>query len=517
MIQPGVPGAIDVHSHIFNGTDIPVERFVKLVRARKTPALGPLAAVLQHLAWTVAPDGQTELDRLETFDSLEPEAMSSAAQRQRTADRSAQYEMGVAALKEALLAHQGDPRVGDAVDEARTAEAIMALPPTLPPDGAVPATLVGGTDVIAAAIRFVLQMLQYRYENALTLLDIHGRRRIGLAFCHMLDFDWCLAGGRASLTPVAKQIEVMERITVLTRGRVYGFVPYDPFKAVARGLHLTTDDPLELVRAAIGRHGHVGVKMYLPMGFAPYGNAAKPSAFWDRAWIPAGLKVHDLGRRLDGALAALYAWCEANEVPILAHTSPSNGPADDFEALTKPSGWTHVPENGLRVDFGHFGDTEIGIRDPKLARGYAALMGLAGTHGAHFFTDSAYFTDAVHDPPALKAALVDLLRWTSAKGDANLAHRLMYGSDWAMLLIEPGDVSHYLPTFEAMFEALDTDGSLGASGKISDAFFARNAIAYVGLAAGGPARARLEAFHAAAGAGPPSWTALVDALADASA
>src|SRR5262245_60039151 len=53
------PLLIDVHAHVFNATDLPVERFLTLVASRQHGGVGDVwqafAAALQDIAWHKAP------------------------------------------------------------------------------------------------------------------------------------------------------------------------------------------------------------------------------------------------------------------------------------------------------------------------------------------------------------------------------------------------------------------------------------------------------------------------------
>ena len=64
-------------------------------------------------------------------------------------------------------------------------------------------------------------------------------------------------------------------------------------------------------------------------------------------------------RKLDAALSQLYAWCGANNVPIMAHTSHSFGPNADYEDRADPAFWGEVLEQRafprLRINMAHFG------------------------------------------------------------------------------------------------------------------------------------------------------------------
>src|SRR3974390_2600356 len=62
--NPNSPLTIDVHGHVFNGSDIQIERYISLVRARQTPALKDLGEILQEVGWAVAPSGAQEISVL---------------------------------------------------------------------------------------------------------------------------------------------------------------------------------------------------------------------------------------------------------------------------------------------------------------------------------------------------------------------------------------------------------------------------------------------------------------------
>jgi hypothetical protein len=336
-------------------------------------------------------------------------------------------------------------------------------------------------------------------------------RKLDLIVCHFLDFDWPLARGRPTMTPIADQIDVMEQISILTGGRVHCYVPFDPMKQVAHDLQYPTESPMDLVRKAISQ-GCIGVKLYPPMGYAPSGNASLGRGFWNRTWLPDEIKrVRNFGDLLDRALLQLYSWCIANDVPIMAHTSPSEGPCADFENLTAAKYWGNVP-NGLRVNFGHFGDTELADGKDTKTLAYCNLMGGPGSHGANYYADAAYLSHALSGRGQLTEALRDLFRKTKSKGPAALARRLMYGSDWEMLVIEGTASENYLRNFEQILLELDRDSSLGAQGKLSARFFGVNAANYLSLRPGSATRARLDSFYLTRGVRTPQWAQKVDAL-----
>src|SRR5437867_734407 len=58
--DPNAPLAIDVHTHVFNGSDLQINAFLRLVY-RSNP---DIAALLEDLVWDLAPDATAELAAL---------------------------------------------------------------------------------------------------------------------------------------------------------------------------------------------------------------------------------------------------------------------------------------------------------------------------------------------------------------------------------------------------------------------------------------------------------------------
>jgi hypothetical protein len=196
----------------------------------------------------------------------------------------------------------------------------------------------------------------------------------------------------------------------------------------------------------------------------------------------------------------------------MAHTSASNGSSPKFERLTYAYYWDKVLKDfdGLRVDLGHFGVTDLAHKkQPDLL---SDLM--KTTNGKYLYADSAYFSEILSKQSDLETYLALRMRHSSKNGAYNgpaaLAQRLMYGTDWEMVVLEGATSDQYLQRFEAMYSRFDHDSSLGADGKLSDRFFGINAAIFLGLGVGQPARNRLDKYYAMSPK--PAWMAKVDRL-----
>ena len=500
-----LPLGIDVHTHVFNGSDLQIHDFFsKIVAEDPDSELGGLAAVLgsivQELQWNGAPTASDELARLAPLKSIYA-SCDAAAQPLLEKLRRDAYANGraqiLAARDRARMKSAIAPAVGDAVEPALPAsyelwiERRNAVQKSRAA-GVPAAVALAGRASLTGALDFILHGFYYRHTNILDYLQAYStgsHRKIDLMVPHLVDFDWWLANGGATPSRLAMQVAVMERLSILTRGRVHGFVAFCPFREAMTSSNDAPGDSMKLAIDAMGR-GFIGVKLYPTMGFAPYGNAN--STVWrdHPDGLPAQALDPGFGAALDRALARLYKWCLANGVPIMAHTNHSNGPNSAFEDLAGPDGWADALRAfpGLRVNFGHFGDTDFVADDGAKARAFVELMAMRG--GENAYADSAYFADALSDPAALGASIARLF---DDPRTAVAARRLMYGTDWEMVLQEPG-VDSYLEGFIGLIRPAD-----------ADAFFGRNAATFLGLAPGGANRARLEAFYARTGVGRPDW------------
>lgn len=541
---PGGPLIIDAHCHVFNGTDLQVATFLSKVAVRQDSAMGAgaiaLGDILQHIVWTLAPDGDQELKALANIDAALQSCVTGNAD-SRVADmRQDAYTVGRAQLQVSVersmlfRSLQQKSRSGinlfslDSTERTQI-EAIRhieALPEDVEAYRSAKAaknmsTMSVGGRSASGLIDFVLQNFQYRYVSVHDYLRTYnqpGKRIVDLMLTSMVDYDWWLAKGYATHTPLKTQVKVMKQIAILTGGRVHSFVPFDPLRQVAFELKISGEDSLSLVREAIEMHGCIGVKLYPPMGFAALGNASlhgpHGTSFWARSWLPEWTDRTDLGQLLDTAMSKMLSWCEANQVPVMAHSSLSNGVTDDFEALAGAQYWamalTAFPR--LHVSFGHFGGTARGTSSLEAAEAFARLMVATPRAAGEFaFADAGYFVEVMTSEPRLRDTLQKLYENTAPKGNAALANRFMYGTDWEMTLTE-GEIDTYLSQFVQLFQELEAGPAiqLARIRDLSAKFFGANAVDWLGLHKSGAARDRLETFYSENRMAAPEWMAKVD-------
>jgi predicted TIM-barrel fold metal-dependent hydrolase len=540
------PLTIDAHAHVFNGTDLQIGDFISEVLFYDPGTWGKVikfaGSLIQEVDWTSAPDGSREMAALGQIAQALQNCDTGQAQQLLDGMRQSAYAVGRAQLQSALRASPDYPALqehaqaqsaGGFADPSllQVAQYIDALPKSVV-DYRAPQqmqkraqSLSSVADMAARYIDFALQNFQYRYVSVHDYLHLYnqpGTRVVDLLVPSMVDYDFGLAMGQPTRTPFKTQIEVMRRIAVLTRGRVHCFAPFCPMREVAYSLGIgQTFSSLALVKDAVENNGCLGVKLYPPMGFAALGNEQlRPSkghsSFWDQPWLPDWMTRPDMGRLLDDAMRQLLGWCETNGVPVMAHTGPSNGVIDAFMHLTDPQYWQLVLNEfpRLRVNFGHFGDTHPVVDGIARARQFASLMTAEpGAPGSNAYADAAYFVEVTTTEPTMLANLQTLYEETAEKGQAALANRLLYGTDWEFTIIESG-ISTYLSGFEQLFDGLAQGPLVRMQGisSLMPKFFALNAVNYLGLRKGDPARIRLDAFYANNSVPTPDWMTKVDAL-----
>ena len=598
---------IDVHCHIFNGTDLPIESFIHHVAIQN--ALGEAAGyILQHVNWTLAPEGDNEIAKLQGLvhagtnaaeranlaaslsdDSFQraKKAVSQLGDQQAIAPVPLRLQSEIAMLRAPLPNSADGPKMSNLTDAdalstrdkekaqqqiiayfrmANSEDELLKLAnpadaaiPILPKKSAPKPMIEGGVAPIAEAAQtqdaatqaeesrsaavtaaatqthvhviamcqFIAQYFRYRYtsvSNYLNTFTPAAGRDVDLMLASMIDYDWWLNGGSPPRTPLKTQVEVMRLISIATSGRVHGFAPFCPLREVAFRAGKTDNDgnptwsSLQFVQDAVLNKGCVGIKLYPPMGFAPYGNSAldlntdgTPRHFWVNPLLPAWLDgpiVYPpnmgggsarLGVRMDEVLDELYAWCETNGVPLLAHSAPTNTPDDKYKPLPGETYWVQTLKSRhpqLRVNFAHLGglDASEGLTPPATSVAFLETLG----DSPHTYGDSAYNAAILHQ----KVNFDERLETLYARYPV-FPSRFVYGTDWSLLLQE-GQNKEYLKDFQDEFSRLDGVAACPAH-KASECFFAWNAVDYIGLRKTDAARLRLTKFYADNHVAQPVW------------
>jgi len=517
--NPAAPLTIDTHAHFFNGSDLQIKEFLSKTTVGPDSELhllvNAMAGLFQILGWHLAPSAQYEMAAIARYAALLKDC-GGTDQMRRVAGGSYQegYALGRRELQVAADAVYQTPSgaavLGPKGGLTGIGAAIADLPVTFDEfedRRSNAATVLGSQPTFLGYIQFVLHNFNHRHVNAIDYLTTYSKgssRKIDLVVSSMVDYDWWLARGMGTPTSLSDQVDVMGQISVLLGGRVHGFAPFCPFRETMTLDSTGMGDAMHLVKRAIETRGFIGVKLYPPMGFAAWGNTGK-TVWRGKPSLPPATADPDFGKRLDAAMSNLFTYCVAHDVPIMAHTNHSNGPYEEFKDLAGSEYWKLALEKfpGLRVSFGHFGDTDLEDHKGDKTRPFLKLMTRgADTPGANTFADSGYFAGTLMN----QAKMRDVLRDLYASENRIMLERLMYGTDWTMILPQK-NAERYLSDFVDVMRRIETaEPGIGArQTTLSNAFFGRNAVEFLGLRAGRGNRRRLETFYAQNKVPEPDW------------
>ncbi len=531
------PQLIDVHAHVFNASDLPVVRFIKIVFIKHYPkeavsvlniddpdALDQLVRLFTFLVGrTRAP---TALDEVRVLDRQQQAAMANAAQLDNDramilalADFTRDKGVGVSG-------QGGLDKIQAAIERAGRSTGIGVSGGA--PPGADPATVTAYNAYrsldLGRVLRWFGLFTRYRYALADQLAADHERQKFPVALLcpALVDYDHWLGeyvqGSGAS--PLPEQVTVMGRIARRPSGpAVHGYVGFDPLRQAAFDAGIFKGyDPLALVRKALREEGFVGVKLYPPMGFRAQGNAdpcqSYPGERNDAMKRLLELGPRDsavdgckpprphagspaLGRRLDAALGRLFDECVREEGSIIAHANDSNGANDGYSHRADPTFWIDVFTRWprLRVCLAHFGSFDAdSAGKPAGATGVQAswewTLGryLQRNPGASVYADISYLVEIVGRSPEDLAKYDATVREWVSQFDPECRH-LVFGTDWMMLGLDKAYDGYTERVYQYFRRNIGFDDAMLAR------LFAGNAAAFLGLRRGDAARDRLLKFY----------------------
>ena len=453
LLAPGAinkPGGtptqvIDVHAHFFNAQDVPVAGYLSGPVAHSRPELADLIRALAPHADALAglaPSARTEFQDLLARARRTDKSLAAMAAVQTELDdvrdqhlgrvsqavyerlRGSEFEArfnrlkgstGPAALRslgeEAAAFGPGSLYRATERERLGKGASVEALRRALAPGETLPAHADG-------VLAFLGHMLSYRWMNLRAYQQAYSTGPdafgVNLVLGALVDFDrW--------LTPAARvaqedQIRLHQLLSVLSGGYMRPLVAYNPWSDIA-----AQGAALDRVLDALDRRGFVGVKIYPPNGFRPWGNRGAP--------MP-DTRAPD-GAALDERLTGLWRACAERGVPVMAHGGHSMGKDDAHEDMAGPPGWRQLLDRANEpaplVNIGHFGGD---ASDPPWTAGFAELMALPA--GRQLYGDLGYWAGLRCDDGMPGCAARDRLAQLLQRHPL-LADRLMYGSDWLML------------------------------------------------------------------------------------
>lgn len=519
-----LPLAFDVHTHLFNATDVHVAGYLSIsmahsVENEKVRSLIKAAApVVEAIGQTLAISCGDEMEALRSLvgrqQALNLAPAAAAGELDQEVDQ--QLDRFVEELHKRLpgselgrlidaedLQFRLLPRAAGAKLEgrpplSRDAERLKSAVTTRSEREASPrakALAEQGVDsIVAGVLRFVRFMCSPRHHNLRAYIRSYtedsGAFGIDACFSALVDFDRWL-GCERTPSSLRDQMLVHEQLAVLSGGFVLPLIPYNPWTDIEE-----QGASLRLVKEAIGERGFVGVKIYPPMGFGPDGRVIASSSRLPRPKDPAAVW---------SALQRLYKYCRDAGVPVMGHTSHSLGRDSDHDELGGPDGWRKPLQefDGLHINAGHFGGGYFNEQEKIYwPMGFAKLMSeFSGVYG-----DLGYADELVEANSPAARRLADTLITKLSSGQPAFSH-VMYGSDWLMMSKMEG-WERFPQAISAFLGTLPSQDAAA----VRQAAFGRAAIDCYGLGKGHRNRQRLETFYAKWQVPAPRWIAAVDAV-----
>jgi predicted TIM-barrel fold metal-dependent hydrolase len=516
---------IDVHCHVFNGKDLPVWSFLRIVfcecyppqREAALPSPRCVSCVFPALAVAqvqrLAPSAKKELRDLRN--GMLPEPVPA------TGFTIEQFEIIIEALlgepetmrkpgrelhdlfKQICKNHQIEDKAVNEFKESIRNEAGLRRDQKWPLENKQLETAAKSLSESklpnGRRLRWIGLFIHKRgaLVNRLQEFYAHENLETALFVPGLVDFSKWLNEEVGSASSLELQVELIGKLSRRAVPPVHGYVAFDPMRAVFHRHKRDRIDPLELVHHAIKDHGFVGVKLYPPMGFIPLENVThRPPefAYFIVRGLPNGINIR---AELDDVLRKLYAYCMKNDVPIMAHASASIGSQGTYEKFADPGNWAYALQefDRLRLNVAHFGSF-YGARGDDYTGTFEWHFGmLLGNYcRAKLYADLSYLEEILTKKPDDLERIGKGFRKFIDEFDPKVEH-LMFGSDWTMLGLVEGHEKYARQMADFL------SGYVGLNEQQLRNLFRNNARSFLGLERGTQALDRLKSFYGSEYAG----------------
>ncbi len=333
------------------------------------------------------------------------------------------------------------------------------------------------------ALSFLKRLERFRFLNALELICTYSVHYgdVDVYAAALVDIHEWLSypSFEEGITSVRDQIRIMEKIALLTRGKILPLVSYDPITDIRTG-----GENLRAVEDAILNRGFVGVKIYPTMGFRAYGNS-ELSDFPEYIFTRSSSNRREIdkegfGKELDKKLGELYDLCIKYDIPVMAHCNRSMGKSRTLMERAAPTFWFALKEiskfRELKINLGHFGG-ERGLYAKDYQKKPSWTWEIASSPIDGVWADIGFWDEAIIPQRKQKEKReLQAQRFSELFTKTKSSERMMYGSDWFMLAKSPARVEYY-----RFYEALFKQHQTRPIRQNADNFFSYNAIKYFGL------------------------------------
>jgi predicted TIM-barrel fold metal-dependent hydrolase len=522
---PDVPvdgGAIDIHCHLFNGSDLPVTRFLTQVVLTEQEAAAEsietqstvvdptvVERLIDLLTRGLLQDTPTAVEETKFLERRAPKMSSGTLKgaRQQVIDRTARFLQQSDQPESFTTLSGGEQTLRQQILQAAGSSPEAIAPSTSEGYREVAARAVASNTGIGLLARWVALFFRYRHDLAdeLAKATRANGREPRLLVPSMVDYAHWLGQDSATGSSLPEQVEAFDHIA-RRRGQtaVHGMVGFDPLRTVFyrrnkpyQGFASKPFDPVALARNALTVHGFVGLKVYPPMGFKPIGNT-DAQGYQQQVIAKLG-SVHGLGKDLDKAMAEAFDLCIELDAPILTHARFSIGAGPNYAARADPAYWVDVLNKrqwrNLRLCLAHMGyfrlwngSTTEGAATDRKTWEWTAGRYIKAHPDSHVYVDISYLTEVLGEGGEARRRAAAKLRQWIGECDPDVRH-ILYGTDWTMVGREP-DFPNY--TSEVV-KFLRDDCQLNE--EQLDRIMMANAVRYLGLNPGEKTRKRLTAFY----------------------
>jgi predicted TIM-barrel fold metal-dependent hydrolase len=520
--QPATSSLIDVHAHVFNASDLPAEKFIRVVILDLYPQPG-VQQLLDNkdrdiVDWLIelflfilgedgAPSARKEIEVLSGRAAAVRRAQDLDTAGQTTIERTGEFLKRISLPRGPGIRQRGSTERGanllrDALTRAANLENRSARSLTAADYQAVASAAYRSSADVGVYLRWFTLFTVYRHVLVDKLTADHQRQGYKPLVLAPATIDFSRWLGEDVTSPLGDQVMVMDLIARRpVAPAIHSYIAFDPLREVYYRHAKDRISPLRVAQDALVDHGFVGVKLYPPMGFKPIANSNTWSDYFRFIERNLGAATH-LGEELDAALEDLYRLCVELQAPILAHAADSNGAGPGFADRADPAFWLPVfvkyPE--LRVCLAHFG--RFTYRS-KAAPANAPPPSPAAPEGswewtfggyvqrhptAPVFADLSFFSEILTGDAQGRLRLADAFQRFARTFDPNLDH-LMFGTDWIMTGVVPGDVNYT----HAVTQFFKEDCGFDDNAMVR--LLVGNAVRFLGLREGDIARERLRRFY----------------------
>jgi len=343
------------------------------------------------------------------------------------------------------------------------------------------------------------------------MIDTFQKDGIDLYVPLMIDYEYWFQNTPDN--PLKKQIELIhEKIILPYKGRIHPFIPFDPARELAFRKSMLNPDrkpelygSLQLVKDAIEHKGFIGVKLYNAMGYKPFNNETVDDKRRSKVKLHKKMGYHIFkGDEYDQVLSELYDYCIANEVPITTHCgmygieSYHNASFDFGQAVFWHEVLSQERYKKLHLNLAHFGWNQKHRyhADISWVRDICRMLG----DYQHLYTDVGHHEIVVkRHASKFKSDYEKICRDFPV-----VKQRLLFGIDWHVIK----RVKNY-ENFKDCYIGVLKHKYLFTDDEI-EYFLGGNAMRFLGLLKGGKNRERLDVFYRKNKIDPPTWFKYVD-------